>query len=361
MRGIDLSHWNKITNWEKLTSQDFIFQKCTEGTTYLDSTYQKNKAECLKRNIPFGAYHFARGGDVNKEADWFLKNIGEGVTFLVLDWEIEHPDPVTWTTNFLNHVLKATGKKAFLYTNDARARKHNFNKEYPLFIARYGVNNGKESTKPAFTDWAIWQYTSRGSVEGINGYVDLDLSNLTLEGLKKLTDTSYTTPSENSSPDANPEATTVSQLIKFSQNDPKWKNYSLGQSNLKMSSYGCTTCCISTLGTYFGEMITPGDLAKTKRLYTPGGLILWGQIETIYKTMRFLWRYYQFDERVVDEHLINNPNTVVLLQVNRNHWVSALNKKWNAYLCSDPYPYPARNKTYKHKEITGMAVLIRKD
>lgn len=49
-------------------------------------------------------------------------------------------------------------------------------KKYPIWIARYGRNNGKleEKYRPNAGE-SVWQYTSRGTVPGISGNVDLDI------------------------------------------------------------------------------------------------------------------------------------------------------------------------------------------
>jgi hypothetical protein len=157
------------------------------------------------------------------------------------------------------------------------------------------------------------------------------------------------------------EIETTNKMIMYSQNDPKWKNDKMGKSTLNLGNYGCTTSCISTLGTWFGEVITPKQLASTENLYTPQGLVIWRQIDNIFSKMKFMYRYYSFNEKIIDDYLVTNPNTVVLLNVNnRSHWVSALKKVQAGYLCSDPYPNPAKNRVYPASAINGFSVLIRK-
>jgi len=163
--GIDLSHWNSVTNWDKLKKY-FIIHKCTQGTGYLDSTYEERKDKIM------GSYHYADGGDPIKEANWFIKNSDENM--LVLDWEIEHNNPVDWCSKFIAQVKKKTGKECWLYTNDARAIKYDFPKDWKFWIARYGVNDGTKSMEPKFKDWDIWQYTSRGDIAGVAGFVDMN-------------------------------------------------------------------------------------------------------------------------------------------------------------------------------------------
>lgn len=172
-KGLDLSHWNKITDWNKI-SADFIIHKCTESTNYFDPTYTERKKEIIKRGIRFGAYHFARGGDVRKEADWFLYNLGviDRNDIIVLDWEINHLYPSGWIKDFLDYIKYKSGITPYLYTNENRANQ--IENKYPWWIARYGTNDGKQQTPPT-KNWIIWQYTSRGRVAGIEGYVDLNI------------------------------------------------------------------------------------------------------------------------------------------------------------------------------------------
>ena len=147
----------------------------------------------------------------------------------------------------------------------------------------------------------------------------------------------------------------------FSQNNPIWKNDKLGASKLSIGNYGCTTSCICSAGTWFGETVTPKELASIKTFYTPAGLVIWHQIEHVFEKMKFFYRYYNFNEAVIDEFLITNPNSVVLLNVNnRAHWVLALRKTASGYFCNDPYPFPTKNKVFSKTNIQGFSVLIKK-
>ncbi len=147
----------------------------------------------------------------------------------------------------------------------------------------------------------------------------------------------------------------------YSQNDPLWKNIKIGNSKLTLGNYGCTTCCICTLASWFGDIITPRVLAKTAFCYTNDGLILWLKLKDLFQKIQFLYRYYSFNEKIIDEYVIKNPDTAVLLNVDHNyHWVAALNKSKTGYKCVDPWTYPAKVRNYKNSEIGGFAVLIKK-
>jgi GH25 family lysozyme M1 (1,4-beta-N-acetylmuramidase) len=179
--GQDISHYQKI-NWSKMKT-DFIIAKCTESTAFVDQTFATNKAECRKRGIPFGGYHFARGGDAVKEATFFLKNYGEiqDGDILALDWEIKHPNPQGWCLDWLKKVEELTGVKPLIYLNSSTAKSWNWDlvieNGNKLWIANYGINDGTRHPNPSTGKWKefyIHQYTSKGKVNGIVGNVDLD-------------------------------------------------------------------------------------------------------------------------------------------------------------------------------------------
>lgn len=222
--GIDLSHWNRVTNWDKIRA-DFIIIKCTESTSYVDPTYLERKKEIIKRGINFGAYHFARGGDVRKEADWFLYNIGvtDRSDILVLDWEINHTNPSKWCKDFLDYIKQKTGITPYLYTNEARANQ--IQNSFPWWIARYGTNNGKQQTPPT-KDWTIWQYTSRGGVSGIDGYVDMNVMK-----------------DENQSE----EPIEIKNYTPYSQKNFKWIWKKVGFGNQYFGSVGCFVTCLAMM------------------------------------------------------------------------------------------------------------------
>jgi GH25 family lysozyme M1 (1,4-beta-N-acetylmuramidase) len=364
LKGIDIYHKNKIENWDKIKDSgiDFIIHKCTQGSEFVDHLFKERQKEARKRNLFIGSYHFAGKGfldakgklyfvaqDPIVEADLYIKNADpkEG-ELLILDWEIEYKDPVKWCSTFIQHVFEKTRIKPFLYTNDARAIKYPWPSNWKFWIARYPKNdNGTMQTEPSFKNWSLWQFSSKGKVDGIAGNVDLNYTPLSLPEL-----TGNTSPSPIPSPTG---------PIKYSQNNPLWKDDFMGSSNLTLGKFGCTTSAICTLASYFGETLTPKDLAKHKELYNSEGKMLWKQLDHILEKLNFLYRYYSFSETVIDDALIKDPNKCVILNVDRGyHWVSALKKTNLGYTCSDPYPFPAKNRNYKNWEISGFTIFVKK-
>lgn len=56
--GIDLSHHNRITDFNALKRWDFIYHKSTEGNSFIDPAFANRRKKCEELCIPFGAYHF---------------------------------------------------------------------------------------------------------------------------------------------------------------------------------------------------------------------------------------------------------------------------------------------------------------
>jgi GH25 family lysozyme M1 (1,4-beta-N-acetylmuramidase) len=61
LEGIDNSHWDGLIRWLEVDASqlvNFAINKCTQGTTIVDSQYANNLAGCVLTLTPNGAYHF---------------------------------------------------------------------------------------------------------------------------------------------------------------------------------------------------------------------------------------------------------------------------------------------------------------
>jgi lysozyme len=198
-KGVDLSHWNPVTNFTSVRNAgyQFCFLKATQGTTYLDPEYLGRKDKVRSAGMLLGAYHFADATDPVKEADWFVKNVGDlkKGEIVVLDYEsYKLANPGDWCRKWLDRVESKLGFKPMLYTYDALLKKYNWglvsSGNFGLWAARYGWQTQWPNPlfKPSTGSWAfyaIWQYCSKGKVPGILGNVDLNTTDMSLETLKK--------------------------------------------------------------------------------------------------------------------------------------------------------------------------------
>ena len=212
MKGIDVSHWNKV-NWDKVKI-DFVFIKATEGDQFVDPEFENNAGVGITK----GFYHFAHGGDPTKEARHFARTVDGRDGELALDWEIHHEDPVKWCAKFLKEVERQTGKRPYIYMNRNTENKYKWGKltSYKLWIASYGINNGEIGTPPRlknWKEWSIWQYTSRGRIKGVKGNVDLNT-----------TKTNW-----------------------YSQKNPRWGSQQLGTCATSIAGAGCFITSLANL------------------------------------------------------------------------------------------------------------------
>lgn len=200
IKGVDVSHYQGQIDWVKVKNSgyQFAFAKCTEGTSYKDVTYEKNRDGIRSSGLLFGAYHFARLGDPEKEAEWFLKNVGSlnDGEIVVLDFEVDGQNQVEWCLRWLRKVESVLGFKPILYTNEARVKILNWKPvvdgNFGLWVAKYASQAmyvpeylQRKPISDEWPFWAIWQFSSRGKVSGIVGNVDINTSNMDIQTLKK--------------------------------------------------------------------------------------------------------------------------------------------------------------------------------
>lgn len=199
VRGIDISHYQENIDWDRLrnaTLQDspvqFIFIKATEGTDKFDSNFNQNFFYARKNGIIRGAYHFfSTQSSARKQAEFFCRMVqldeGDLPPVLDVETEVDHIDNYSSerlkseVLEWMRIVEKHYGITPILYASHS-FRLHYLNdpdfEKYPFWIAHYYVSDLKYKGK-----WAFWQHTDVGHVDGIDGYVDIDLFNGTAEEL----------------------------------------------------------------------------------------------------------------------------------------------------------------------------------
>lgn len=275
MKIIDVSHWNKVTDWKKVKDDgvEAVIMKVSQGDSFVDPKFEEYRKGARSVGLLVGYYHFADGRDAGKEANHFVKTIGNMQVgeFLALDWEIPHPKATIWSKEFLDHVLALTSIRPLFYTNEYRVISFDWSGvvagNYGLWVAKYGANDGKMGADPKRGQWpfiAIWQYTSRGKVNGIDGFVDINYAPMKLETLKKYGKVTTDT-------------TTEKNYTTYSQNDPRWKDIVIGRSGSKVYKMGDFGCFVTSLGNM--KKMNPEDTFVTLRKL--GGITDTGLVKTV--------------------------------------------------------------------------------
>lgn len=189
MNGIDISRWQKDIRLSRVPC-DFVIVKATQGTGYVSPTYKQQitSAESLGKYL--GIYHYASSGGAAAEAEHFLQTVADyiGKAILVLDWEGEQnanfSNP-SYALDFLNYVKNRTGITPFIYMSKSVCRQYKWDASFPLWCAQYRNQQPSGYQAQPWTDakgfgaWQspkIFQYSSKGQLDGYSGNLDLDLA-----------------------------------------------------------------------------------------------------------------------------------------------------------------------------------------
>lgn len=192
MNGIDISHWQNGIDLSKIKC-DFVIAKATEGTTITDKSLDTFLKQAQKLGKCLGFYHFARpeSNDAIKEAQYFYKATknyyGKGIP--VLDWESKGKANIAWAKKWLDEIYRLTGVKPLIYMSTSVVNSYDWSNiakaGYGLWVAQYRDNTidrnydmTNAGSKPKVKYWptyAMWQWTSKGRLDGYSGDLDCDI------------------------------------------------------------------------------------------------------------------------------------------------------------------------------------------
>lgn len=187
MKFIDISNWQAgldVATVVKNGGLGGVIVKATEGLGYVDKSCDKFIQQCIKNDIPFGFYHFARNNDAKAEAEFFRKNTtgyeGEGIP--VLDWEDDQS--VSWVNAFVERYHELTGIWPWIYANPWRFKQGKVNENCGRWVAGYpkngitDINYGIKNSLPSSYNVGLvcaWQFSSSVRISGYNGNLDGDV------------------------------------------------------------------------------------------------------------------------------------------------------------------------------------------
>ncbi len=181
-KGIDVSHHQGNIDWAQVAATHrytFAFLKATEGHDLVDDKFAQNWKEARDNHLTVGAYHFfSLRSSGHEQAQFFIAHVAKEPHTLppVVDVEVDvkkNPEHVrNELQTFLTEVQTYYVKTPILYvTYDSyNAYVKNYFPDYPLWIRDVWMPPHL-GNRP----WAIWQYSERGRVAGIQGYVDVDV------------------------------------------------------------------------------------------------------------------------------------------------------------------------------------------
>lgn len=200
-KGVDVSYYQGNIDWEKVKAAgyDFAFLRIgyrgygESGTLKADENFYTNIDAAQTAGLDVGVYFFAQAIDENEaveEAEFVLAML-EGYELqlpVVYDPEFiredeARTDDVTGEQFTLNTIafcekIKEAGYEPMIYSNMVwEATLFDIEKlqEYPFWYADY------EPVPQTPYEFSFWQYSETGSVDGIEGNVDLNVQFLKCE------------------------------------------------------------------------------------------------------------------------------------------------------------------------------------
>ena len=187
LNGIDVSTYQGKVNWERVKQNiDFAILRCGFGSNIAaqdDNQFSRNLTECKRLGIPYAVYLYSYATTeamIESEVAHTLRLIGNNKPFCVfIDMEdgstagLGKATLTAFAKKFCEAV-KAKGFKAGVYANQNWFRNYIDVKAlrecgYVIWCAKYSTEEPKIDA-----DFDIWQYSSSGSVDGIEGRVDMN-------------------------------------------------------------------------------------------------------------------------------------------------------------------------------------------
>ena len=197
--GIDVSRWNQLIDWKKVKEDgiEFAIIRCgyrgaTSGSLVLDPMYEYNIRGAIEAGIPVGVYFFTQAMsevEAIEEASMVIR--------LIEDYDVDYPvflDSESAGGNGRADSLEADERtkyhKAFLetiasagYETGVYASKNWLNNRLDMTqLSQYKVWLAEYADAPTYDKYYdMWQYTSKGKVNGIETRVDLDMCYMNID------------------------------------------------------------------------------------------------------------------------------------------------------------------------------------
>lgn len=181
VHGIDLSHYQGKVFWETVgenAKMAYVYLKATEGGDKIDHTYEYNIELAKKNGLKVGSYHFFRPKtDLKKQLENFTTQCRPEDQDILPMIDVETKKGMETEAfcdslqKFLDMVEEYYKQKplVYTYTNFYNAYLQGKLSGYKIMIAQY---TQREPVLEDGYDITMWQYTAKGRINGVNGFID---------------------------------------------------------------------------------------------------------------------------------------------------------------------------------------------
>lgn len=193
-KGIDVSKWQGVIDWEKVKADgvEFAMLRAGYGQGNIDEYFKRNADECTRLGIPFGVYWFSYAyteAMARREAEHCLEAVRPYKLSYPVAFDFEY-DSVSYAqkhgvtitkqrasdmTRAFCEAIRVNGYAPIVYANPDYLSRYfdaDIANRYDIWLAQW-PNNPDVNNPPR--ECTMWQYTSSGNVSGINGRVDMNV------------------------------------------------------------------------------------------------------------------------------------------------------------------------------------------
>ena len=190
MYGMDVSENQGKIDFDEVKAAgiSFVCLRSTKKSGAADAYFDRNLSECINHKLDYSCYKYAYAkthDEARREADSVINLIKDHKMTIWYDLKDSSltalgKDAIEGIALAFIGECKEAGFDVGIYCNknwyDNYISQY-LKDKYKFWIARYGKNNGKldKEYKPTGRNVVAWQYTSKGQLPGIVGYVDLDV------------------------------------------------------------------------------------------------------------------------------------------------------------------------------------------
>lgn len=177
-KAVDVSYHNGVIDFEKVKNTvDYVIIRCGYGqdmTSQDDKQWHRNVSECERLGIPYGVYFYSYAkttARIEGEINHCLRLLQGHTPNLPVFFDSEEKGTQSVAKHNAKRFCDAMithGYKAGIYASKSWYEKYiGETWGYDLWIARYSNVLGVDNVD-------IWQYSSNGTVDGINGRCDVN-------------------------------------------------------------------------------------------------------------------------------------------------------------------------------------------
>ncbi|MFA9377477.1 MAG: GH25 family lysozyme [Lachnotalea sp.] len=189
--GIDISVHNGDVNVKRVRDAEYnyIIIRAGYGKNNMDQKFEINALACVNLSVPFGIYWFSYAYTVEmakQEAKYAIAAVSKYKTICPIAYDLEYDsiryarlkgieitkDLATAMAKAFLEEVESAGYIPILYTNNDYEINYFDMDQFTCHVwyARYKSSISSTEKEHA----SIWQKSSKGSIPGINGYVDIN-------------------------------------------------------------------------------------------------------------------------------------------------------------------------------------------